>query len=275
MADIDGRLVRVGIEVSGRMRFYDQLAIAATGVKFGNPNQGEATISITNLERTVRDFILTETSPFNLNRTPKRITLEVGRDSTGASLLYLGNIFRSQITQPPDQTLTIRCLTAQFMKGTIAQVSFPGSISLSRIVERVASETGLTPEFQATDKDISNFSFTGSALKLVERLDDLGSINAFVDGNTLVVKNDNTPLTGLLRVLTPTTGLIGIPQPTEQGMKVNMLYDNRTVLGGALDLQSNLYPSFSGRYEIYKLAFNISNRDTPFYLTADCRRQQV
>ena len=84
MANIDNRLMRVGIEVSGRMRFYDQLAITATGVKFGNPNQGEAQISITNLEGTVRDFILTETSPLNRNQTPKRITLEVGRESTGS-----------------------------------------------------------------------------------------------------------------------------------------------------------------------------------------------
>ena len=268
MADIDDRLVRVGIEVSGSMRFYDQLAITATGTKFGNPNQGEAQISITNLERSVRDFILTETSPFNINRTPKRLTLEVGRVSTGVSLLYVGNIFRSQITQPPDQTLTIKCLTAQFMKGETVGLYFPGSVRLSRIVEQIAGDNGLLSEFQATDKDIANFNFTGSAIKLVERLSELGNINAFVDGNTLVVKDNNTPLTGRLQVVTSEREMIGIPQPTEQGLRVNLLYNNRTVLGGALELTSQRYPSFNGRYMIYKLGFNITNRDTAFYLTA-------
>ena len=275
MADIDNRVVRVGIEVSGRMRFYDQLAISATGTKFGNANQGEATINIINLERTVRDFLLTETSPFNRNPTPKRLTLEVGRETTGASLLYTGNIFRATVTQPPDEVMTIKCLTAQFMKGQTVGLSFPEATRLSRIVERIATDNGLTTEFQATDKDINNFNFTGSAIKLVEKLGEVGGINTFVDGETLVVKNNNQPLTNTLRVLSPETGLIGIPQPTEQGIKVNMLYDNRTVIGGALEIRSTRYPSYNGRYVIYKLGFNIANRDTPFYLNAEARRGTV
>ena len=275
MANIDNRLVRVGLEISGQMRFYDQLAITASGVKFGNPNQGEAEVSITNLERSVRDYILTETSPFNLNQTPKRLTLEAGRLSSGLGLIYTGNIFRSQITQPPDQVLTIRCLTAQFLKSNIAAVSFPGSVLLSRICQDVSTMLGLTLEFQATDRQIGNFNFSGSALNLVENLGQLGQLNVYVDNDILIVKDDNNPLRNTVRTLTPETGLIGIPQPTEQGMKVNMLYDNRTVLGGAINLQSVLYPSFNGMYVIYKLGFQIANRDTPFYLTADCRRMRV
>ena len=272
MADIDNRLVRVGIEVAGVMRFYDQLAITASGEKFGNPNQGEAQVSITNLERSVRDYILTETSPFNNNPATKRLTVEVGRVSTGLSLLYVGNIFRSTISQPPDQVLNLKCLTAQFMKGQIAALAFPGRVQLSRIVQQVATDNGLIANFQATDKTVANFNFTGAALKLVEKLQEVGGVNAYVDGENLVVKNDNTPLVGRLRRLSPRTGLVGIPQPTEQGLRATMLYDNRTVLGGAIDLQTNRYPSFNGLYVIYKLGFNIANRDTPFYLTADMRR---
>ena len=127
-------------------------------------------------------------------------------------------------------------------------------------------------DFQATEKAISNFNFTGSAIRLVEKLGEVGGINAFVDGVTLVIKNDNAPITGRLRVLSPSTGLIGIPQPNEQGVKVNMLFDNQTTIGGAFELISRRYPSFNGRYVIYKLGFNVTNRDTPFYLTAEGRR---
>ena len=275
MADIDDRRIRVGIEVSGSMRFYDQLTISASGTKFGNPNQGECSISLTNLERSVRDFIITETSPFNRNPSQKRITLEVGRVSTGISLLYSGNIFRSTITQPPDQTLTIKCLTGQFMKGRTVAASLPGVVPLSRVVQQVATDASLITDNQATEQFISNWNFTGSALKQVEKLADLPGINAFVDNDRLVIKNDNAPIAGALRVLSPQTGLIGIPEPTEQGVKVNMLYDNQTQLGGALEIQSNRYPAFNGRYIIYKLSFSIANRDTPFYLTAEARRADV
>ncbi len=275
MADIDPRLLRVGIQVGQSMRFYDQLAITATGTKFTSPNQGECTVTITNLEKSVRDFILTETSPFNRNPRQKRITVEAGRESTGASLIYTGNIYRSTITQPPDQTISIKCLTAQFQKGVMVANTYGGMTPLSRIAQQVATDLGLRLVFQATEKQIGNYTFTGSATNQVEKLGEAGAVNAFIDNDTLTVKDRTRPLNGRLRVLTPETGLIGIPQPTEQGIKVTMLYDNQTVTGGQLDLVSNLYPALSGRYLIYKLSFNLTNRDTPFYLTAEANRMTV
>ena len=257
------------------MRFYDKLAISATGTKFGNPNQGECSITLINLEKSVRDFIITETSPFNSNPSQKRITLEAGRVSTGLSLLYSGNIFRSTISQPPDQALTIKCLTGQFMKDRTVASALPGVVPLSRIVQQVATDAGLIADNQATEIFISDWNFTGSALKQIEKLADIQQVNAFVDNDRLIVKNNNVALTGFVRVLTPQTGMIGIPEPTEQGIKVTILYDNQTQLGGLLEIQSNLYPDFNGRYVIYKLGFSIANRDTPFYLIAEARRAAV
>ena len=275
MADIDSRLLRVGIEVSGQMRFYDQLAITAQGTKFQSPNQGECTVTITNLEKSVRDFILTETSPFNLNPSAKRITVEAGRQSTGLNLVYSGNIFRSTVSQPPDQTISIRCLTGQFMKGQVAATSFPGTVPLSRISAQVAQDIGARLDFQATDKQIANYSFTGSKLKQVDKLAEAGGINAFVDNDTLVVKDNMVPLTGRLRVLSANSGLIGIPEPTEQGIKVTMLYDNQTVIGGAIELTSRQYPNLDGLYVVYKLSYHLTNRDTPFYLIAEANRMRL
>lgn len=275
MANLDPRLLRLGIEINGSLRFYEDLAITASGAKFANPNQAECTITVTNLRREVRDFILTEGSPFNRNRTPKTVTVEAGRASTGYSLLYVGNIFRSSVSQPPDQVVTIRALAGQFQKANIVSNSLPGVVPLSQIAQRVAGDLGYRLDFQATDRTLSDYSFTGSAPQQVIKLDQMNGINAFIDSNTLFVKNDRTPLNGRLRVLSPRTGLIGIPDITEQGIKVTMLYDNQTVIGGAIELESDLYPLLNGRYVIYKLLFQVANRDTPFYLTAEARRMNT
>ena len=184
---------------------------------------------------------------------------------------YSGALLPSHQTKP----LTIKCLTGQFMKARTVATSLPGTVPLSRIVQQVASDSGLIAQNQATEQMVANWNFTGSAIKEVEKLADLPGINAFVDNDRLIVKNDNTAISGRLRVLSPQTGLIGIPEPTEQGVKVNMLYDNTTQLGGGLEIQSNRYPAFNGRYVIYKLGFSITNRDTPFYLTAEARRAGV
>ena len=275
MADLDPRLLRLGIEINGELRFYEELAITASGTKFANPNQAEATITVTNLQREVRDFVLTEGSPFNRNRTPKTITIEAGRESTGYSLVYTGNIFRSSVSQPPDQVVTIRALAGQFQKTNIVTNSLPGVVPLSRIAGRVAADLGYRLDFQATDRTLSDYAFTGSSIQQVIKLDELTGINAFTDNNTLIIKNDLTPLTGRLRVLTPRNGLIGIPEITEQGIKVTMLFDNQTVIGGAIELESDLYPLLNGRYVIYKLLFQLANRDTPFYLVAEARRMMT
>lgn len=272
MAALDPRIMRISIEVRGQIRSYTDVAITATGTKFTNTTQGECNITVANLRKDVTDFILTETSPFNRNRTPKIVTLEAGRQSTGLSLVYSGNIFRSSISQPPDSILSIRALTLQFQKGNIVTRSLPANTSLSSIAQRVADDVGLPLNFQADNKQVGNYSFVGSAAQQLNKLADLSNIDVFADGGQMIVKNRGQAIQGKVRRLNSSTGLIGVPTFTEAGARITMLYDSQVVIGGELDITSEQYPALSGRYEVYKLAYNLANRDTPFYYTADCRR---
>jgi hypothetical protein len=269
---LDPRIIRVSIEVRGQITSYTDLAITAKGTKFGNPNLGECNITIANLKKEVTDFILTETTPFNRNRTPKIVTVEAGRESTGFTLLYSGNIFRSSISQPPDSILSIRALANQFEKGNIVARSSPANDSLSAIAGRIASDLGLPLTFEADEKTISNYSFTGAVLKQIDKLAEMASIDTFIDNGQMFVKNKDVPLTGKVRKLDATTGLIGMPIFTEAGARITFLYDSTTVLGGKLDFVSEQYPSLTGNYNIYKLDYDITNRDIPFYYTAHCGR---
>jgi len=78
----------------------------------------------------------------------------------------------------------------------------------------VAQDLGLSLTFQATPKQISNYSFTGSAVKQVEQLGAMGRVNAYVDDKALVVKDFNAPLAKRTRELNLDTGMIGIPEFT-------------------------------------------------------------
>ena len=77
---------------------------------------------------------------------------------------------------------------------------------------------------------------------------------------------------GSVRRVANPGGMIGIPERTEQGVKVTFLYDPQTRLGSEIELESIQYPALDGRYVIYKLNYSITNRDVPFYLTAEARR---
>jgi len=269
---IDLRVVRVSIEVNGKLRTYEDLAITATGMKFANANQNECEIKIANLNKETRDFILTETSPFNKNRTPKIVTLEAGRVSYETTRIFAGNVVSATPSQPPDITVTLKCLTGNFQKGNLISRSQAGNSQLRQVSEQTAKDLGLALDYQAKDKTVSNYAYSGAALQQVNKIGELGAVNAYVDDGVLVVKDFNVPLSNRLRKLSLETGMIGIPEITEQGIKVKFGLDNFTVLGGALEVKSVIYPSANGTYVIYKLGFEISNRDQPFCWIAEAKR---
>jgi len=269
---LDPRIVRVSIEVDGVLKIYDGLDVHATGTKYANPNQNECEVKINNLRKDTRDYILTETSPFNLHKKRKKLIVEAGRESYGTAKIFQGDITAATIGQPPDITLTIKAQTGNFDKGKIVGRSQAGQSSLKKISSDFANNLGMTLDFQADDKTISNHSFSGASLKELDKIGDLGNVNAYIDDDTVYVKNYNKPLNGRVCLLDLESGMVGIPQMDEHGLKVQFLLDNRAVLGGLLQVKSIMNPTASGDYVIYKLGFDISNRDIPFYYLAECKR---
>lgn len=272
---LDPRIVKITIDVNGRLKTYSSpMNIRASGTKYGNALQNDCTVILSNLDRSTQDYILTETSPYNLNKTPKTVIVEAGRESYGTAVIYRGNIIKSIVSQPPDISITLSCLTGNFLKGNIITRNQSGVASLEAICRGVSQDTSTILNFQATDKNIANYSFGGGALNQVELLNNMGGINAFIDDDTLIVKNALVPLTGVTRVLSAETGMIGIPEFTEQGIKVKMLIDNQTKLGAGLHINSVQYPAANGEYVIYKLGFDIASRDVPFYYIAEAARRR-
>jgi len=271
--NLDPRIVSVSFEVNGKIKTYSSpLSIKATGTKFANALQNEATITIYNLDKTTQDYLLTETTPFNLNRQVKTLTLKAGRQSYGTAVIYTGNIVSSSVTQPPDTGIILKCLTGNFLKGNVIASNINSQASLETVGGQVAQQLGLSYVYQAQEKTVNSYNFTGSAPKQVQLINSLGGVNAFVDNNTLYIKDGLIPITGTTRLLDSSSGMIGIPEFTEQGLKVTFLLDNKTSIGGGLDIKSSVYPSINGKYVIYKLGFNITTRDTPFYYVAECAR---
>ena len=272
MAEFDPRILRIGIEVDGQLRTYDGLAAKAGIRKFANPLQNEAEVQISNLAKDVRDYLLTETSPFARSGQPRILTIDAGRQSTGAFRLFVGDITEASPTQPPDITLTLKSKTKQAAKSAVVAVSKGPTERLSVIARGVADALGLQLVFEATDRQVANYSFSGGLLKQVDKLGEVGRVNAYVDDDRLIVKDYGAALAATTYELSARSGLVGIPELTEQGVKVRFLLDPRAQLGGRLTLRSEIYPAVDGQYSIYSLAYELASRDTPWYGIAECTR---
>lgn len=277
---LDERVIRVSIDLPGRVVTFENLAITVQGAKYTNAIRGDCTVSIANMEKEKADFILKESTPFNVARRVREtgvlkrrsITVEVGRRSIGTTLLYKGDIMFASISEGPDIVLTLQAKTSIFSSGSTVTVTETEDAPFSRIANKIASSLGLDFDFSATEKTISNYSFSGSALKQVDKLNDQGDYEAFIDGATLRVLDKDKAVPGKIRFLNSSNGLVGIPRATERGVSVTMLWDAQTVIGGLLRLESERYPAVNGDYKIYKLAYNLTNRDVPFYYLAECQR---
>lgn len=274
MSVIDLRILRIGIEVSGEMLTFEDLAMSARGSKFGSETQNTCDVEIINLSADVRNYILTETSPFNKNRTPKRLYVEAGRVSTGTARIFVGEIVSSSPSQPPDIGLKIKAQTGAHKKGDLVARSAPAREKLSTIAKGVAGDIGATLEFEATDKTIANYSYSGAALKQVGALASAGGVDVFQDDDVLVVKDAGKPRRERVKVVNAGTGMLGIPEATERGVSVTTLFDLQTELGGRMDLTSELNPALDGSYVIYKADFDLANRAENWYYDLEASRDE-
>lgn len=270
---LDDRLIQVGIQVSNGFKTYDQnFAITASGTKFSGALMNECEVTIYNLDKATQDYILTETSPFNQNKTPKTLTLDAGRVSYGLSRIFVGNIIKSHPSQPPDIGVTLTCQTGAFANGITVARNQPPKVYMSQIAQSIADDLKVNLDFRATDKLISNYTYTGSALKQINKLNEMSNIYAFLDDDKLSVVNKGVPIASSIKLLNLETGMLGIPQLDMYGVRVSYYLDNVSVIGGQLQLQSVIYPAANGIYVIYKLEFEIASRDVPFNYTACASR---
>ena len=117
--ELDPRLLRISIQINGQLKSYEGLDMSASGTKYANANQNECEVKISNLDKTTRDYLLTETSPFTKNKTRKLLRVEAGRVSSGYSLVFQGDITNAVGAQPPDIAMTLKAATGDFAKGLI------------------------------------------------------------------------------------------------------------------------------------------------------------
>lgn len=272
MPSIDRRVIKLTLEVDdgATITFNQDFQITAYGTKYANQLQNECQVVLENLNRHTQNYLLTALSPYNLDYRPKFIRLEAGRESYGTSVIYEGNIMMCGLTQPPDIGVLLHCLTGNYAKGSMVSTTQGGRVPFDIICQQIAIDLGVLLEFQATNKDIPSYQFGGPALAQLNVINSYGGVNAFIDNGILIVKDGFIPIRGVMTEVNIKTGMVGIPNFTEQGVRTKFLVDKSTRIGGGLRLKSKQYPTVDGDYVIQKLGFEITSREDPFYYVADC-----
>jgi hypothetical protein len=262
------------------------LAIYASGSKFCSANQNTCECRIFNLTRELRNAILTLASPLLAPpanspvaaanpRPPVILNLKVGRVSTGTFLLFTGNVIACEMTQPPDIGIVLRSLTNNYNTAIIENIQFPAITNLSGIAGAIAQKNGLFLDFEATDKQIGNYSYAGSLQQNVQKLNEMGGVQAGVDNQTLYVINASSARKNTGFTISESTGMVGIPQVTAQGVTVRVMINSAIQIGGAVTIQSVMNPAANGTFKVAKIDYEIASRDQPFWYVLLCSNQGI
>ncbi len=264
---LDPRLLRVTIDLEGNPHVFESLAISAVGTKYTSAISNVCDIRIANIDKETRDKLLTEGTPYSRLAPPKNsILIEAGRESLGLHQVFNGDITTVNVTQAPDIWLVMRAITGKQRKNMTVSTSQNASAKFSLISSQVAGELGIPLDFRAPDKDVANFSFSGSLERMVGTLGTISNgVDAYVDDDRLVVKSRYDPVTAEVIPISIDTGLVGIPEFIDLGVRCTVLLTTEIRLGQTIRLTSAAYPAVDGEYVIYRLGFNLANRDSPFY----------
>lgn len=263
---MDNRLLQIGIEVNGVLKFYEGADMGVKFTKSADPKQNAAEVFIDNMSVDTIDYLVTETSPWNPNAKPKLITIMAGRESTGVQRIFTGDVTSASPSMPPDRRLTMKAKTQENNKYVWQSTQSAKTVQLSVLAKRIATDYGLRLIFQATDKTVSNYLYNGPKAKQVQKLAQVGDIDAYIDDDALVVKNTGKALEGRALVVSSETNMIGVPLPDEKGGKVRIMFDPNVKLGQAIEIKSTVNKAMNGQYVIYAMTGSLMSRGQDWYL---------
>ena len=245
----------------------------------------DAKIAIANLSREDVEYLTTYTSPYVDQNKKKRINIFAGYESTGVGLIFSGDIYSALPEGLPDTWLNIEAKTEYFNQQNIITMS-QGRMLVKNLAAIIANQLGCEFIWRASSqKYVDSFNFSGAKAKLVNRLNDLGEFYAFIDNNILycIDRNEDAPqqqnssvkTKGTIKLINGDSGLIGLPQPDEYGVKIKVLLDPAVKLGDWFKLESKRLPIVNGYYQVYEMTFDFATREPQFYLEISGKNRKI
>ena len=277
---MDKRICYVQIQTPSGDKEIHNISIHGRITRKMSETGSSAKISIANLAREDVEYLTTYVSPYVDQSKRKRINVFAGYESTGVAQIFSGDIYSALPEGMPDTWLNIEAKTEYFNQQNI--ITFATSDTTAQnLAVNIANQLGVNLVWRSkSQKLIDAFNFAGAKAKLLYKFNLVDAFRAFIDnGNMYVVDIDeeppedktsgntsNTKKSGYIKYITPDSGLIGIPQPDEYGVKVKILLDPAVQLGDWFKLESKMLPIVNGFYQVYEMTYDFATREPQYYI---------
>lgn len=255
-----------------------EVSFSASKNVFSYQNYGR--VEIRNIKASVRAEMLSQFNQFRQRtlRTPfLPVDILAGRESYGGSACYMGNVIKCSLLPPPDIGVVIEVATNQIDKTKWVTYWPKAPVTYGSLCRWAADQLDLVPEIHLpTELDNAPVrNFLGGNQGVLEALPVYiqryypDQVVAFIDDKSLVVKpiEEVVPSLGVVELGYGTQlPFIGIPEWTEFGIKGKVLFTPSIRLGCGVKARSIMNPTIDGDYVVGKLDYELTSRQTPFYV---------
>lgn len=213
----------------------------------------EANIVISGLKVQQMFALATNSTQWVRNWVQNRVVVEAGTYDKHCQI-FAGTIMEAkpQLINA-DYTITMKAMSGFFSMTTPVSYSFPGQTPAATIAKRVAGDNGLTFVDAAQDPSITITDFTAQDSNMTEILRALSyatGTDIYEDMGRLIMKKRGESAPNYRRETITSDMLVGIPEPTQWGCKIQTLLNAGPRLGQTIRLRSEKYPQFES-YNLY------------------------
>lgn len=291
---MDKRICYVQIQTQDGGKQIENIALKGRIERKASVNGSTAKISIANLSKPDIEYLSTYTSRFVDPAKQKKINIIAGYESTGAGMIFSGDIVSAMPEGLPDTWLNIEAKSNYHNQTNIINYSI-NNAKTQDIAQNIATQYGLALDWRSkSQKLIDCLNISGAKSRLLNELNKLDNFRAYIDNGVLrVVDKDEEPpkesqtpktfnsnisdtkKTGYVKLINADSGLIGIPKIDEYGVVVKILIDPSINLGDWFKLESRLYPAINGFYQIYEMVYDFASREPQFYIELKGKNKRV
>lgn len=236
----------------------------------------DARVAVANLSTEDLEYLTTYVSPYINPDIRKKINIYAGYEETGYGRIFAGDIYKALPDGMPDTWLNIEARSLYFEQRTPLSYG-TGEVTTQTLAQSIATEMGMTLVWDATEvKTIDDFNFSGSTGDLIKEYNQLSDVVLFEDNGQLKAVDRNPSSSGrTMKLITKDTGMIGLPEPDQFGVKVRCLLDPSIACGDWVRVESVKIPALNGEYQIYTIDYDFSSREQAFYCDIYARKTGV
>lgn len=174
------------------------------------------------------------------------VTLEAGDAVNGMFIVFQGTIYNAyaDFGSAPDVAFRV---TAQGSGAAavapVAATSYQGAVDINTICKGLSAQMGLKFESNVGAINIADPYYSGSAYNQAQRACRAAGVSLCIDNGTLAIFPKFGARAGGMADINPQNGMIGYPAFTQDGLRVQTIFNPSIVFNGKVKVTSSLKPA--------------------------------